>query len=100
MCVCARACVHVCVRVQLKLPKKAKKGKANLKKDKTTNVDTEVYKKWISDPESVKDICRAPRPVAKSRLEAKGRRYHKVFVSCVCVCVSGVCFCLCFCFCL
>lgn len=79
----------------MKLPKKAKKGKANLKKDKTTNVDTEVYKKWISDPESVKDICRPPRPVASSRHEAKGRRYHKVGISaylcaCVRVCSRGV----------
>jgi len=59
------------------MPKKAKKGQANLKKDKNTNVDTEVYKKWISDAESVKDLCRAPRPLPRNRHDAQARRYQK-----------------------
>lgn len=47
-----------------------------MKKDKTTNLDTEMYKKWISDPESVKDILKAPRPIALNRHAAKGRRFQ------------------------
>jgi len=62
--------------------KKAKKGKAKIKKDKETNLDTETYKKWISDPESVKDILREPRPLPRNREEV-----------CVCVCVC-VCRCV------
>ena len=57
--------------------KKAKKGKTKMKKDKSTNIDTETYKKWISDPDSVKDILRQPRPVPRNREEVR-----------VCECVS------------
>ena len=67
--------------------KKAKKGKAKIKKDKETNLDTETYKKWISDPESVKDILREPRPLPRNREEV-------CVCVCVCVCVQ-VCTCRC-----
>mmetsp|Transcript_80221 Transcript_80221/g.117575 ORF Transcript_80221/g.117575 Transcript_80221/m.117575 type:complete len:581 (+) Transcript_80221:77-1819(+) len=62
--------------LDVKMSKKAKKVRANLKKDKHTIVNTETYKKWISEPDAVKDILRAPQPIAANRAEARGRRYQ------------------------
>jgi hypothetical protein len=97
--------------------KKAKKGKAKMKKDKSTNIDTETYKKWISDPDSVKDILRQPRPVPRNREEVRvcAHTYIHTYIytyvcpyirvcACVCVCVCfrvrvcvSVCMCKCVC---
>ena len=75
--------------IEVKMRKTAKKGKAKMKKDKLTNVDTETYKKWISDPESVKDIVRAPRPMASTRKEGTARRYQSLASQVTCVSVSA-----------
>jgi hypothetical protein len=68
--------------------KKAKKGKAKMKKDKATIIDTETYKKWISDPDSVKDILRQPRPLPRNREEVRVCAYayiHTYIHTCVCI---------------
>ena len=44
-------------------------GRSKMNKDKSMNIDTETYKKWISDPDSVKDIIRQPNPVPRNREE-------------------------------
>jgi len=93
--------------LDVKMSKKAKKVRANLKKDKHTIVNTETYKKWISEPDAVKDILRAPQPIAANRAEARGRRYQTLAAQGklietmvkeplqvrVCVCV-GMCICM------
>ena len=64
--------------IEAQLPRRAKKGKVNLKKDASTNLDTDKYKSWISNPDSVKDIVRAPRPFPRNRKEAIARRYQNL----------------------